>query len=282
MKKPKRYSQASGIARMIRYAFLILSLGAISLFSMSCDYIQRFYLVVDEGSHLPCFGVSHFSFKVESMSEEMDSPIVEDKYMEDFQPSAFFWSSETGKCNFGEGFPIKKIPYGGQRQLTITGYDSTGKQISAGQSPLFLVEPSGSEVQDEIIMNLSRVPNLPLGVLVIRFTVPTTEKMAKYRIIFKPYKKGSYNLNLEVREFGPKMTGGKNFLIISGLPYADQRQCTLEVTTISGQKFKSKDNECFYTFKKEDAEQAVRKTDLSKATILNKLRKLINLPLVAS
>lgn len=170
-------------ARAITWMGLLLLLLAMTPLQ-GCTYIERFYVIVNE-NRFPCVGVVSFSFTLEALEAGQDAISNELKTV-DANPSSLLWD-QTGNCQkLAAGVPIKKIPYGGQRQLTVEGFDSSGELVAHGRSTSFYLEASGSNVEAKLFIDLVRgckqftddgncantVP-MSLATVVVRFPIGT-------------------------------------------------------------------------------------------------------------
>lgn len=193
----------------------------------SCDYKQRFFIKLDEGRTFPCVGVSQFTFILEAI-EEGQEEIVQHKAINDI--SQLFWHTDTGKCSMpnGSGIPLKKIPYGGQRQLIIKAYDSSGREVSVGTSPPFLLEATGSNVQDTISMELRRQARILTGTLIIRFVNPLPQGTDKVEMVLQAHSNpGGQNLPEESRGIPINTEEPPGFVIVTDIPPASGRKLKL-------------------------------------------------------
>lgn len=160
---------------------LLLLMGLVSL--TSCSYVERFIFRIDEGNTFPCVGVSRFEFVIQALEEGQDE-IVQQKVSTSFADSDLNWNPISGKCQLKFGIPLKKIPYGGTRKVTIRGYDSTGKTvISTGTTKAFKVEPSGDDVEDEVVLPFQRLPNIKRGTLLIQFASGLPVGTSKVQVV---------------------------------------------------------------------------------------------------
>jgi len=202
-------------------AFLLL-LGCICLPISGCDYIERFLIQLEEAPNsYPCVGVVHFSFVIETLSENQEE-IVQHKYTEEFSAADLFWNTTTGKCQL-EGIPLKKIPYGGERILTIKGYDSTRFPVVRASSQKFLVEPKGEEVKDTVNITLKRATNASRGTLIIRFDTPPPKGTNVVHLTLA----AKDNLQKEIRTIPIPETPPK-FVIVTNVPPSTNRTLYLE------------------------------------------------------
>ena len=142
----KRFA-APSLSSVLLFVLALAQLG-------SCSYIERFVIRVEEKADLPCVGVYQMEFTVEKLTEQQEE-IVNAKFTEGFQPTDLFWNSQTGKCQIPP-IPLKQIPYGGERKLTIVTYDSSGRSVSNGSTPAFRVEKSGDDIQSAVTLSLGR------------------------------------------------------------------------------------------------------------------------------
>ena len=213
---------------MPRYPFrllLFLSLrckpllfGCLALgFFGSCSYIERFVIRVEESAGFPCMGVNQMEFTVEKLVEQQDE-IVQAKFSEGFLPNELFWDSNTGKCQIIP-IPLKQIPYGGKRKLTIVAYDSSGRfAVSTGSTPEFVVESSGDNVQSAVTLSLQRRANIGTGTLILRFNNPLPDTTSRLQVVLK--EQGD---DKEESLFVATTDKKPEFIILTNIPFADER-----------------------------------------------------------
>lgn len=215
---------------VFRRVSLLLFLSSLPLVS-SCTYFERFIIRLEERPGLPCLGLNHIEFTVEALSENQDA-IVQKKAAEGFQNAQLFWNTTTGKCQLSNGILLKQIPYGGERKLTILGYDSSGTYaVASGSSSPFLVEASGNEVQTEITMQISRKADIKPGTVIIRFDNTLPAASAQIEALFQAHQglpEDRRSIKLQTSEALPK------FLILSNLPLGQERPGQLLVLDKDG------------------------------------------------
>jgi len=226
-----------------RRALWLLLVAAMPLWMSlgSCDYVQRFFLIIRENRN-PCVGVISFAFELEALEAGQEA-IVSQQDAKDAIDTALFWNISTGQCQrLDAGIALKEIPYGGERKLTIKGLDSSGRLVSLGTSPPFLLEASGDAVVDQVNMDLVRgcrafnangdctsPEQIGYGTLIIRFPIgalPAQTNTILFQLEPDPKQTPA---NFEVRvQVGSTLPG---FLILANVPAASGRKYTIEAYT---------------------------------------------------
>ncbi|MCB9638321.1 MAG: hypothetical protein H6727_05340 [Myxococcales bacterium] len=223
----------------------------------SCSYIERFVIRVEEKGDLPCMGVYQMEFTVEKLTEQQEE-IVQAKFTEGFQPSDLFWNSQSGSCQIPP-IPLKQIPYGGERKLTIVTYDSSGRSVSNGSTPAFQVEKSGDNIQSAVTLSLARRQNMTTGTLIIRFTndVPATAKRLQFVIKAQGDAKEE-NLFVTMIDNQPK----PKFVILTNVPFANGR--TVFARALDGaQALVASSEELSYTIEASSADKMAARLALT-------------------
>lgn len=210
----------------------------------SCNYHERFIISINEGNTFPCVGVIHFSFILEA-AEHGQVPLTSESRTASFEDSQLYWNKQTGRCQIPEGILLKDIPYGGERKITIQGFDSTHyirQPIAMGTSPRFLLEASGSDVTENISLNLIRgckqfdevqgtcgnKTNISLGTLIIRFPNTALVPQATKSILFQMKAITSQNIPEVTRQINVDTSAGPpNHIILTNMPPANKRPFTI-------------------------------------------------------
>lgn len=211
MKRPACPSLPFSLSSLLLLVLVTTQLG-------SCSFIERFVIRVEEKADLPCVGVYQMEFTVEKLTEQQEE-IVNAKFTEGFQPTDLFWDSQTGKCQIPP-IPLKQIPYGGERKLTIVTYDSTGRSVSNGSTPAFQVEKSGDNIQSAVTLSLGRRQGVATGTLIIRFANDIPEAAKRLQFVLKALGDAKEeNLFVRLIDGQPK----PKFAILTNIPFANNR-----------------------------------------------------------
>lgn len=246
MKQDRIGTHTSNIRkRRVIWLLFVISLG-FWIPSTSCSYFERFIILIDEGQSFPCVGAFRFAFVLEALEQGQDA-LTSEKASDSFQPGSLYWNEATGKCQLPDGILLKNIPYGGNRKITINTYDSSGQAISLGSSPTFLLEASGSNVQNRVTVSLIRGcrdfdpvqgvcgqrQNVGLGTLIVRFdqTKSPVPVGTSSLVFVLPESNG-----LPKQEWTVPLSDGTlpSFLIISNVPSATDRAFSMHA--LSGNK----------------------------------------------
>lgn len=255
---------------------LFLTSFCVSLLQSSCSYHEHFKLIVNT-NRFPCVGVVRFTFTVEDLSNG-EAPIFREKVSASSEANDLFWTTSSasdqrsiGQCQlFVDGIALKNIPYGSERQLTIKGLDSSGQIVSFGKSPSFLVESSGSHVETEVRIELTRgcipsgngscnrVISMGLATLVIRFptaSVPTDTGFLEFALTTQtsqnppPFKR---TIRIE---------GGQipSFISLTNVPTGKQKQSFVITAYKKGTKQKLREWTGEYLIPKDPSPQSATK-----------------------
>ncbi|MEM1010179.1 MAG: hypothetical protein AAGJ35_14390, partial [Myxococcota bacterium] len=130
-----------------------------------------------------------------------------------------FWDRKTGQCML-DGLPLKEIPFGGERQLKVSTFDSTGNYaVSFGTTGPFSLHhdtPFAAPVK----LTLRRRSNIGIGTLLITLANPVPESTKQLQVILKAHQGQPEQIrivNLDTQQEPP------TFLILTDIPPASGR-----------------------------------------------------------
>lgn len=223
---------------------LLIALLCTGFSVVSCEYVARFIIRIDEGASLPCVGVYSFTFIVDALEEDQRAFSSETTA----STGQLFWDASKGTCKIPRGILIKNIPYGGKRKLIIQARDSSGLLVSSGASPAFTLEPRGKDVKDLIVMDLvrgcesfdalrctKRKP-MSLGTLVITFPATAGIPSEAGRLFFQSPAVQTQNLPKLERNIPLPTKDKPKTVILSNIPVSGKRTYTIHAINADEQE----------------------------------------------
>ena len=237
---------------MTRFLLLVVMCTSMSL--VSCEYVARFIIRIDEGANFPCIGVYSFTFIVDALEESQRAFSSETTA----ETGQLFWRTTSekdqnktysaGSCKIPRGILLKNIPYGGRRKLIVQARDSSGYLVASGASPAFTLEPRGDDVKDLIAMDLvrgcesfdasrcTRSKTVSLGTLIISFPpnggIPDTAG----RLFFQSPAVAAQNLPKIERKIPLPTDKRPDTIILTNIPVSGQRSYTLHAINTGEQE----------------------------------------------
>jgi hypothetical protein len=144
----------------------------------------------------------------------------------------------------GQGISLPSIPYGGDRKITIQGFDSTGKSVALGSSRTFRLEASGRDIETTIPLLLERgctkfdavnfrceagnQTQLSLNTLIVEFPLNGPVPIGTKKLLFQLVKDQQNPQDEPVRRIS--IESGEalpTFLILADIPASDSRSFTI-------------------------------------------------------
>ncbi|TNE44153.1 MAG: hypothetical protein EP343_30845 [Deltaproteobacteria bacterium] len=226
---------------------LILGILACSLVFISCEYIARFIIRIDEGANFPCLGAYRLTFVIDALEEDQEDLANERVTNPNPQDSDLFWKPD-GTCQIPKGILLKNIPYGGKRQLIIQAYDSSGLLVASGKSPTFTLEPSGEDVKDLIVMDFVRgcrnfdsnrcidSQPVPLGTLIISFPPTAPIPQGSQSLFFQSAAVKDQNLPAINRTIKFQSNDLPTTVILTGIPASTSRTYSIHALDLNQQE----------------------------------------------